>query len=126
MDSVQTILSQARDAMTVKRVFGDPIERDGVTIIPVAKVGGGGGGGGGSAPTQHGTEEGQEGKHQAIGSGAGFGLSTTPAGVYVIKNGEVSWEPAVDVNRIVMGGQLLGAFALAMIFRFLRARQRSG
>ena len=38
---VHEVLNQARDAMTVKRVFGDPYEKDGVTVIPVANVMGG-------------------------------------------------------------------------------------
>ena len=48
MPNVDELLSGARDAISVKRVFGDPIEAEGVTIIPAAKVGGGGGGGGDS------------------------------------------------------------------------------
>ena len=41
---VDEIISQARDSITVKRVFGEPIEKDQLTIIPVAKVIGGAGG----------------------------------------------------------------------------------
>ena len=37
------VLNHARDAMTVKRVFGDPYEQDGLTVIPVATVMGGAG-----------------------------------------------------------------------------------
>jgi uncharacterized spore protein YtfJ len=44
---LNTLLAQARDSLTVKRVFGEPIERDGVTVIPVANVMGAFGGGGG-------------------------------------------------------------------------------
>lgn len=44
---VHEMAAQARDAMTVKRVYGEPYEKDGVTIIPAAKVSGGGGAGGG-------------------------------------------------------------------------------
>jgi uncharacterized spore protein YtfJ len=44
---VQEFLGQVGDAVTVKRVFGEPYERDGVTVIPAAVVLGGGGGGGG-------------------------------------------------------------------------------
>ena len=40
-------LRGTRDAMTVKGVFGEAYELDGVTIIPVARVSGGAGGGGG-------------------------------------------------------------------------------
>ena len=39
------LMQQARDALTVKRVFGEPYERDGVTVIPAASIRGGAGGG---------------------------------------------------------------------------------
>ena len=35
MDIIETI-SKARDAINVKRVYGDPYERDGVVVIPAA------------------------------------------------------------------------------------------
>jgi len=43
---VDDLLQGARDALTVRRVYGEAIERDGVTVIPAAMVIGGGGGGG--------------------------------------------------------------------------------
>src|SRR5262249_60446281 len=39
----QLVLSGAQNAMTARRVFGDVIQADGVTLIPAAIVGGGGG-----------------------------------------------------------------------------------
>jgi uncharacterized spore protein YtfJ len=42
---VQDVIAQARDTLTVKRVYGEPYEKDGVTIIPAARVQGGAGGG---------------------------------------------------------------------------------
>jgi uncharacterized spore protein YtfJ len=97
MPNVDEILSGARESITVKRVFGEPIEAEGVTVVPVAKVGGGGGGGG----------DGED------NGGAGFGLAARPAGAYVIKGGEVTWKPAVDVNRLAVFAFLLGlVFAL--------------
>ena len=42
---VYEMVHQAHDAMSVKRVYGDPYEKDGVMIIPVAKLRGGGGAG---------------------------------------------------------------------------------
>ena len=65
----------SRDALSVRRVFGDPYELDGVTVIPVARVMGGAGGGGG-------TGEGPDGKGTGSGSGTGFGLSARGIGVY--------------------------------------------
>jgi uncharacterized spore protein YtfJ len=97
MANVDEMFAGARDAITVKRVYGDPIESEGVTIVPAAKVGGGGGGGGDS-------------DHNG---GGGFGLGARPVGAYVIKGGDVKWQPAVDVNRIVAFAFIVGlAFAL--------------
>ena len=45
MPDIDATLKGARDAMTVSRVFGEPIERGEVTVIPVAQIQGGGGGG---------------------------------------------------------------------------------
>lgn len=46
----QDALAHDRDAMTVKQVFVDPYEKDGATLVPVARVRGGAGGGGGEGP----------------------------------------------------------------------------
>jgi uncharacterized spore protein YtfJ len=108
---VQEVLSQARDAMTVKRVFGDPYEKNGLTVIPVAAVRGGAGGGGGEGP-------GGEGR----GSGSGFGVAAKPAGAYVIRGEHVRWRPAVDVNRIVAGGQLVAIVAILTVRSLLMMR----
>ena len=103
-------LDAVRDVLTVRRVFGDAYELDGVTVIPVAAVrgGGGGGGGGGSDP-----------RTQAPGSGLGigFGVDARPVGVFVVKGGEVTWQPSVDVMRIVLvAGQLAGV-VLFLVWR---------
>ena len=37
---VDELMSTAKDAITVKRVYAEPYERDGLTIIPAAVVGG--------------------------------------------------------------------------------------
>ena len=105
MDPEQ-ILQGTQDALTARRVFGEPIHAEGVTILPVAVVGGAGGGGNGS----HAGKE---------GGGVGFGLHARPAGVYVIKDGNATWRPAVNVNWIIAGGQLVamaGIFALRSVF----------
>ncbi len=47
---VQTVITQVQDALSVKRVFGEPYERNGTTVIPVAKIQGGAGGGMGEDP----------------------------------------------------------------------------
>ncbi|WP_263120706.1 hypothetical protein [Cellulomonas sp. RIT-PI-Y] len=39
----------------------------------------------------------------------GFATHTRPLGVYVVRDGEVSWQPALDLNRVILGGQIVGA-----------------
>jgi uncharacterized spore protein YtfJ len=106
-------LESARDAITVGRVFGEPYEKDGVTVIPAAMVAGGGGGG-----------EGHDDDGQG-GEGGGFGLAGKPAGAYVIKDGVVQWRPAIDLNRIVV---VVGAVIIAFLLsrpRIIRARAKA-
>ena len=66
---------------------------------------GGAGGGGGTGPTpgEAGAGAGTAGEAVQLtsGSGWGFGAGATPAGVYVIRDGIVRWEPAVDRNRVI-------------------------
>ena len=45
--NVTEVLSAAKDAITVKRVYAEPYEKDGLTVIPAAVVGDGAGGGSG-------------------------------------------------------------------------------
>ena len=48
MPNIDEIIGGARDAITVRRVYGEPIEQEGVTLVPAAAVRSGGGGGGDS------------------------------------------------------------------------------
>jgi uncharacterized spore protein YtfJ len=111
---VQEVIAQARDALTVKRVFGEPYEKDGVTIIPAARVQGGAGGGG---------ADGAQG--QGRGSGGGFGMTARPVGAFIIRGGELSWRPAVDVNRILLGAQVVAIVALLTARTILKARAKA-
>jgi uncharacterized spore protein YtfJ len=103
--TTEELVQGHRDAITVK-VFGDPYEKNGLTVIPAAKVMGGGGGGAG---------ESTDGEGQ--GSGTGFGIAAKPAGAYVIRGDEVRWQPAVDVNRIIAGAFVLTGLALLVASR---------
>jgi uncharacterized spore protein YtfJ len=96
-------------------VFTEPYERDGVTVIPAAKVQGGAGGGGGEDPA-----------HGATGGGSGFGLMARPAGAFIIRDGEVTWRPAVDVNRVILGGQIVAIAAVLAWRSVARAKARAG
>jgi uncharacterized spore protein YtfJ len=96
------LLTTIRETLTARRVFGEPIERDGVVVIPAAVVYGGGGGGVGVPQ----------------GDGGGFGLLARPTGAFVVKDGTARWVPALDVNRL---GVVAGVVAVV----WLLARRRS-
>ncbi|BAL90989.1 hypothetical protein AMIS_57690 [Actinoplanes missouriensis 431] len=68
-------------------------------------------------------EDRAEGLPEGEGAGGGFGFSARPAGVYVIKDGCVSWRPAVNVNAIVAGGQLVLVVAFLVARSVLRGRR---
>lgn len=101
-------LDRVHQAIRPGSVFGEAIERGGTTVVPVARVVGGGGLGGDDADN----------------GGGGVGLSSRVTGAFVIKDGTVTWVPAVDVNRIVLGGQLVALAAAVLLTRRLRHRAR--
>jgi len=108
------LLDEAKDTIGSKGVFGTPYEKNGVTVIPAARIMGGAGVGEG--PVQRSTDDSaatDEGV-TSTGSGGGFGVSGQPTGAFVIKGNDVRWVPAVDVNRLMFGFQIvLIAFFLA-------------
>ncbi len=112
-EELKDTMRQAQDALTVRRVFGEPVEHDGITVIPAARVQGAAGGGSGEAP------DGQGG-----GSGTGYALNAKPFGVYMIKDGDVVWRPAVDVNRVILGAQLVAIAALLLARTIVKARAK--
>lgn len=111
------ILEQARDTLTVRRVYGEPIEREGFLVVPAAAVSGGAGGGGGEGQVAEGAPPG-------TGFGGGWGGSARPVGAFVIREGKVRWEPAVDVGRVVLGGQIVAVVGLLVLGWVLRTRRR--
>ncbi|MEO3876000.1 spore germination protein GerW family protein [Nonomuraea sp. B12E4] len=114
MDSID-VSGTVKEVARVDRVFGEPATQDGVTIIPVARIGGGGGGGSGK----------QEGERPGEGSGGGFGLGAAPAGVFVVKNGDVRWRPVIDINKVILGAQTVAVVALLTIRAIARMRYGS-
>ncbi|MFD0521998.1 hypothetical protein [Paractinoplanes durhamensis] len=49
-------------------------------------------------------------------------MSAKPLGVFVLTGGKVVWRPAIDVNRVVLGGQLVAITALLVARALVRAR----
>jgi uncharacterized spore protein YtfJ len=113
---VLNAIEQARDSVTVRRVYGKPIERGDVTVIPAAAVQGGAGGGSGTAPDGAASGSGS-------GSGAGWGMRARPVGAYVLRDGELSWQSALDLNRVILGGQVVAVVALLTLRTWLKSRR---
>lgn len=104
---IEELFTKARNSVEARMVYAEPVERGGLTVIPAARVAAGGGGGNGR------DRQGQE------GEGAGLGLTARPVGAYVIEDGKLRWEPAVDVNRLAA---IAGAIAVAALW--LSARRK--
>ncbi len=121
--ALRELVGSATDAAQVKRVFGQPIDKDGVTVIPVAAVRGAFGGGEG-APMPEGSVP-AEGP-ATTGGGGGGAFSAVPVGVYVIRNGELAWHPAVDQNRVVFLSFLTGILGLLILRSIARTIVKRG
>jgi len=112
LDAVREIVGTAGAG----KVFGTPITQNGMIVLPAAKVSGGIGGGTGRRPGNGGQE--------GTGLGGGVGLVAKPLGVFVIKDGSVSWRPAVDVNKVILGGQIIAVVAMLTLRVFRKQHKR--
>ena len=73
-----------------------------MAIIPVANLRAGGGGGDGDGCAQG-----------AMGHGSsGYLPRARPMGVYAVRGEMVRWIPAFDLNRAILGGQLVAMLAI--------------
>jgi uncharacterized spore protein YtfJ len=91
-------------------IFSSPIERDGVTVVPVAKARYGFGGGGGSREREN-------------GFGGGGGITVTPVGFIEIKAGEARFRgirKPLLLGPLVATSGLLALLATTAIYRTLR------
>jgi len=107
---------------SVKAVFGEPIERDGITVIPVARVRYGFGGGAGSGPLPMGDDSDLEGSGadaaMSSGLGGGGGATADPIGYIEIGPDGATFRPIVPA--MPSPGFLLAAgFTAAMVLRSL-------
>src|SRR6058998_1419058 len=85
-----------------KQLYGEPVERDGTTIIPVARVQWGFGGGG----LGHGAAE---------RGGGGGGARATAIGYIELRDGQSEFRPIRDPGDV---GALLAAAAVGLILGF--------
>ena len=113
MVKLADLMSGARETVSANRVFGEPCEVNGMTVLPVAAVRGGAGGGEGEG-------EGEGDGAPMSGTGGGFGLSARPVGAFVVKDDEVTWLPAADTTRVIVIAEVLAIVALLVLRSILR------
>ncbi len=77
-----TTIEKIKDLVDVSTIVGDPINVDGITVIPVSKVTYGFASGGSDFPSKSNAD--------IFGGGGGAGITITPVAFIVVNNGEVS------------------------------------
>ena len=122
------------DNIGVKSVFGEPIEEDGVVIIPVAQVeyGFGYGGGYGNNPNaseiEDGADQGAEDEEkpgEGGGGGGGAGGRATPRGFIRITSDDVTYKPISDNDRVPLAGILMIVWSVFWVAMTIRALIKS-
>ena len=106
---LEHLVTQVGGKAGAKAVFGDPVERDGITVIPVARIRWGVGGGGGASS-------------EGAGSGGGGGVRADPIGYIEVTSAAASFRP---VPRSIGPAEVLGgAIATAIVLRALAQFRR--
>jgi uncharacterized spore protein YtfJ len=106
--SIRGILDSAFAKGDVRRVYGEPVVRNGRTIVPVADVGSAFGFGSGS-----GGDPGKEGE----GGGGGGKVTGKPIGYLEITDDGTCFKPVYDATKIATWGIAASAFILWMMIR---------
>ena len=97
------------DRARVSTIFGEPVEREGITVIPVAKARFGFGGGGGA-----GSRQGEEGS----GGGGGGGALVSPVGYIEVHDGSARFRRISSGGEVALG-VVAAAFAVLVLRRLL-------
>jgi uncharacterized spore protein YtfJ len=108
--------------------FGTPVERDGHTLIPVARVsfgyglGFGGGSGSNLTPSENGSTGGDTG--EGGGGGGGGGGSSSPVAVIDVTSDGVTIQQIQDTTRIALASFALAAWGVFWLFLTIRTSAR--
>ena len=125
-------VADLKDAPTVQRVFGEPIEVGEKTFIPIACVGAAFGGGLGSGRVEEGSEVegaelsdntsvtetgpfGAQETHEGEGAGGGGMMVARPVSLVEISDDEATIHPIIDLTLIALGGIVVTAVAFIAV-----------
>ncbi|MDZ7689266.1 MAG: spore germination protein GerW family protein [Halobacteriales archaeon] len=109
-EKLSSIVDKIRENANAETVYGEPIEREGKTVVPVAKIAYGFGGG-------YGSEARDESQNGGEGGGIGGGVKATPAGVVEITDYETRFIKFSDMKKFAV---IAGLF---LVFGYLLGRK---
>jgi len=108
-DAISEVSDIIRNNSNSKAVFGDPIEKGNITIIPVSKVCVFGGGK--NAPTNE--------EEEKTSSCLCSRIKTTPIGYIQIDNEGAKFVEITQQSKIILASIALGAFSVFSLTRIL-------
>lgn len=112
-ESNAIILGALQQNGSIHNIFGNPLEAQGKTIIPVARIVmglGGGFGQGGGAKEDGAPADSSADKKQGSGSGAGGGFYAVPKGVFEVSDKGTRFIPVASSKKW-LAGTVLGFLA---------------
>jgi uncharacterized spore protein YtfJ len=115
-DRLSKLVESLGGTASAQAVFGAPVEKDGVTIVPVARVRYGVGGGGGRGPGRK--KKGGAGDAEQVGYGHGGGVQAAPVGFIELAGGRASYRRIADPARpmaIALLFPLVGAVSFGIV-----------
>ena len=96
-DRFSKLVESLGGTASAQAVFGAAVEKDGVTIVPVARVRYGVGGGGGRGPGRK--KKRDDGDPDQVGYGHGGGVQAVPVGYIELRDGQTSYKRIADPVR---------------------------
>jgi len=131
-DLMQKVNESYAKNVNTKFVFGEPIEKEGVVIIPVAKVSAKVGENNTfnikvgmpstheKSPKDPGSKDPDETTEKKIEKlGYGIDAKMSPMGYIEIKDGAATYHPIIDINRMGMAGICFAGFAVLLMTRMV-------
>ena len=110
-----------RNEADVNACFGEPVEVDGRTVIPIAKVGYGFGIGTGRTGPSEADQSQVAAELGPAGGGGGGGATSAPIGYIEVRDGKTRVEPVLDQQRVAIVSMLVGAWSVFWLSRALTA-----
>jgi len=103
---------------SIKAVFGEPISRNGKTIVPIAKIRWGFGGGTGTGPSSQAADA-----PVGTGTGAGGGVTAEPIGYLEIGDDGAAFKPIASAYPspvFLLAAGFAGSLVIRAIARLIR------